>query len=101
MKIHTRKYRTLLALAAAALTAPAWAMSLAAPSPAQSLPQDRATAAAPLAIESWSAGSATLVPLMAADMPAHHASTIDGPADNTGGTVGKPLDDISFVRQAT
>ena len=71
-------------------------------SPPQPLPEDAADAAAPLAIESWSTGSATLVPLMAADMqatPTTPASTRRQHAPAR--PVGKPIDDITFVKQAT
>lgn len=89
------------ALAGIAAVAPAWAVSLAATNPAQPIPEDRVNAAAPMAIESWSAGSASLVPLMAADMQASHAASIDAPADAPSGAVGKPIDDVAFVKQAT
>ena len=44
------------------------------------------------------AGSATLVPLMAVEMEANHAAAVDAPA---GGGGGQSDDDIAFVRQAT
>jgi putative membrane protein len=88
------------ALAGIAALAPAWAVSLAATSPAQPLPEGGTNAAAPLAIESWSAGSASLVPLMATDLQASHVATIDAPADAPAGAVGKPIDDVAFVKQA-
>jgi putative membrane protein len=89
------------ALAGMALSIPGWSMSLASTSPPQAAPQDRTAPAPPPGIENWSAGSATLVPLVAADLPIDRASSIDAPAHRSGGTVGKPLDDISFLRQAT
>jgi putative membrane protein len=51
------------------------------------------------------AGSASLVPLMAselmaAEMEANHAAAVDA-GSNEGGGAGKPIDDISFVKQAT
>jgi putative membrane protein len=103
MNIRTmviRKMATAVVLAGIG-TAPAWAVSLAATNPAQPMPEGGMSAAAPLAIESWSAGSATLVPLMAADMQAGQVINLDAPADTTGGTVGKPVDDVAFVKQAT
>src|SRR6185369_8095440 len=51
--------------------------------------------------ETWSAGSAALVPLMAADAPARETPAVDTPANTTAGSVGKPLDDLAFVRQAS
>jgi putative membrane protein len=81
--------------------APAWAVSLSAADPAAPVPEDGFAAAAPLAIESWSSGSAALVPLMAADMQATQVVNLDAPADTAGDTVGKPIDDAAFVKQAT
>jgi putative membrane protein len=82
------------------IAAPAWAVSLPAANPAQTLPD---TALAPESLapsESLTAGSASLVPLMAADMQANQAHNVDAPT--TGGNeVGKPIDDITFVRKAT
>jgi putative membrane protein len=101
MDMNIGAMKTWIALSGMAVTAPGWAMSMVSATAAQPAPQDRRSVAAPLAIESWSAGSASLVPLMAADMPADRAPTVDVPADRSGGAVGKPLDDISFVRQAT
>jgi len=92
-----------IALTGAALTVPAWSMSMVSTSPPQPIPLERPElvgTAAPMAIESWSAGSATLVPLMAADMPASHESPIDAPSERSGKAAWKPLDDLSFVRQA-
>jgi putative membrane protein len=85
-------------LIAAATSAPVLAASLAATRQSEPLPDAGATAA-PLAIESWSAGSASLVPLMAADLPSRQFS-VDAPADTAGGAVGKPIDDVAFVKQA-
>jgi putative membrane protein len=98
--MNTRSIAT-VAVLAGLCTAPAWAVSLAATTPAQAMPEGGMTAAAPLAIESWSSGSATLVPLMAADMQAGQVINLDAPADTQGGTVGKPVDDLAFVKQAT
>ena len=97
------KIRTLIqaAVLAGLGTSSAWAVSLAATEPAEPMPEGGMSAAAPLAIESWSAGSATLVPLMAADMQASQVINLDAPADTTGGAVGKPIDDVAFVKQAT
>jgi putative membrane protein len=90
-----------VALAIAAMAGPAWAASLAATNPAEPLPENGVSAAAPLAIESWSSGSATLVPLMAADMQSSRVTSVDAPEDAAGGAVGKPIDDVAFVKQAT
>jgi putative membrane protein len=82
------------------LAAPAWAVSLPAVDPAQP-PADSALTLESLApAESVMAGSASLVPLMAADMQAGKVETVDAPV--TGGSeIGKPIDDITFVRKAT
>jgi len=79
------------------VAAPAWAVSLPAAGPAQSLPDSSVTSLAPA--ESLAAGSASLVPLMAADMQANQTNTVDAPA-TAGGDVGKPIDDITFVKKA-
>lgn len=83
------------------MAAPGWAASLAATNPAEPVPENGLSAAAPMAIESWSSGSASLVPLMAADMQSSRVARIDAPEDTAGGTVGKPIDDVAFVKQAT
>src|SRR5262245_3500633 len=95
----------LVAALVAALAAPAWAVSLAATMPAQPPPDTAARAADPLPLENWTGsstqGSAALVPLMAADMQASQVAAVDAPADAAGGTSGKSMDDIAFVKQAT
>jgi putative membrane protein len=52
------------------------------------MPENEAPPASLYAMESATAGSASLVPLMAAEAQA-------------GGTAGEPVDDIAFVKQAT
>jgi putative membrane protein len=82
------------------IAAPAWAVSLPAAGPAQSFPDKTLTAESLAPGESLAAGSASLVPLMAADMQANQTQAVDAPA--TGGSeAGKPIDDITFVRKAT
>jgi putative membrane protein len=82
------------------IAAPAWAISLPAAGPAQPLPENTWTPSSLAPGESVAAGSASLVPLMAADMQANQVSTVDAPA--TGGSeAGKPIDDITFVKKAT
>jgi putative membrane protein len=92
-------------LLAAGLTlgAPAWAVSLTATGPAQPLPFTQSTAqtAAVPRAETLAPGSASLVPLMAADMAAQEISTVDASTPTSGGDAGKPVDDISFVARAT
>ena len=84
------------------VSAPAWAASLAATDPSEPMPEASLLAAnPPSSIESWSAGSATLVPLMAADMQSSHVTSVAAPEDAAGGAVGKPIDDVAFVKQAT
>lgn len=89
----------ILGLAAAA---PAFTASLSFTGDPQPLPEASSRGASPLAIESWAAGSATLVPLMAADTqaaPQDANANVDAPASTQ--AVGKPIDDVSFVRRAT
>jgi putative membrane protein len=87
-------------MAAGILAAPAWAVSLPAAGPAQSRPDAALTLESLAPGESLGAGSASLVPLMAADMQANQTNGVDAPA--TGGNeAGKPIDDITFVRKAT
>ena len=71
------------ALAGVLIMLPAGAVSLDATGPAQPLPEGAPSAAAPMAIESWSAGSAALVPLMAADAPSRETPAVDAPAKST------------------
>ncbi|MBC8024600.1 MAG: DUF4142 domain-containing protein [Steroidobacteraceae bacterium] len=83
--------------------APALAVSLPATDPASVLPDTTAAPLLPeqmLVADSWNAGSTALVPVVATDAQAHPISTVDSPADG-GASVGKPVDDIQFVRQAT
>jgi len=100
-----RKLRSLSAsvvVSAVALTAPAWAASLSTIDNAQSVP-DGAMSNATFAADSWTAGSGTLVPVMAAEMQANRSYPIDAETPEAGGApaVGKPLNDIAFVRVAT
>jgi putative membrane protein len=82
-----------------AMTAPAWAVSV----PNQK-PQERdAAAVAEYSVADARAGSASLVPLMTAElmaveMEASHAAAVDA---NEAGGGGQPVDDIAFVKQAT
>jgi putative membrane protein len=88
---------TLCGLAAA----PALAASLVATGPAQPMPELGAVPVALPVAEEITAGSAALVPLMAADQPAEEVRAIDASAPAGGGDVGKPIDDISFLARAT
>jgi putative membrane protein len=99
----SRKLRSLnrsFAVIAAAMTAPAWAVSLSTLDAAQPLPEESMSAA--LTADSWAPGSASLVPLMAAEMQANTAAS-DSVAAAAASTPapGKPLGDIAFVRVAT
>ena len=67
------------------LAAPAWAVSLPAAGPAQPMPEDSLTSASLAPGESVAAGSASLVPLMAADMQANQTSYGRRPATGGGG----------------
>jgi len=85
---------------------PVWAVSLSTISPVQPAPESMlggtGNAAELVAIETGAAGSTTLVPLMAVDVQARPTGigTVDAAA-NGAAPVGKPIDDIQFVRQAT
>jgi putative membrane protein len=96
-----RSYR-FSAVIAVATTAPAWAVSLSTIDTAQPLPDSAANPAA-LAADRWAPGSASLVPLMAAEMQANPSASNDSSTAEAAGmpAVGKPLSDIAFVRVAT
>jgi putative membrane protein len=83
-----------------AVTAPVWAASLpsnvASPVPQQSAADDRG--ASLYASNAVTAGSASLVPLMAAEMEANHLSQFDTSSKGGGGA---DVEDIAFVKQAT
>jgi len=86
-------------------SAPTWAVSLSTIGPAQPIPEGVTPATLEpndLVSEVGTAGSTTLVPLMAADTQARPvaAATVDAPASG-GAQVGKPVDDMQFVKQAT
>ena len=83
-----------------AMASPIWAVSLPAPAPT-AVPNDQSVAPASLTpVESLAPGSASLVPLMAVEMEANHASYIDAAANGGGGDAASP-DDLAFVKQAT
>jgi putative membrane protein len=73
------------------------AASLGTTYPAQ--PLQEIPPAAPRAVDTWSPGSASLMPLMAADLPARHSAIVDVAGHSPSGA-GKSLDDIAFIRQA-
>ena len=85
---------------AASACVPTWAISLPAAGPAQPIPDASTTSSSLAPAESLAAGSASPVPLMATDGQANQMTTVDAPA-TSGGDVGKPIDDITFVRKAT
>ena len=86
-----------LVLIGIAVTAPVWAVSV--PDDTKAQPQtETAVASSQYIAGNVTAGSASLVPLMAIEMEANHAAAVDAPAEG-GGT--KPVDDIAFVQQAT
>jgi putative membrane protein len=90
-----------LTLSGMAAASPGLAASLAPTGPAQPMPELGAVPVALPVAEDLTAGSAALVPLMAADLPAEEAHVIDTSAPAGGGDVGKPIDDISFLARAT
>lgn len=84
--------------------APVWAVSLATIGTAQPMPEQNQTPAAidAVAAELAGSGSTTLVPLMASDVQARQVVAVDAPSSGGGAApVGKPIDDIQFVKQAT
>jgi putative membrane protein len=89
-----------LTLAGFVVAAPSFAVALSTTGPAQPLPAVAASAGMQVA-DTLTAGSAALVPLMAIDIPASEVSTVDASTPTSGGAVGKPIDDISFVVRAT
>lgn len=90
------------AMLMAAASAPALAASLVSTSPAQPMPEylmaDNAMPE-PDGIDSWTSGSAALVPVLVADSQSAALAPADAAADETGGM--KAIDDASFVRKAT
>ena len=90
-----------IVIAGFAAAPPSFGVALPTTGPAQNLPTLGATPVGMQVADTVTAGSATLVPLMAADLPASQASTVDASAPTGGGAVGKPIDDISFVARAT
>jgi putative membrane protein len=99
--MNMKRMTGFLSMAALALAAPAWSVSMRATGPAEAMPDNGATPVALPVAENLTAGSATLAPLMAADLPTHASSRADASAQTGGGNVGKPIDDISFVARAT
>jgi len=98
MKRNRLTAASLACIAVLLAASPAWAVSLSTTDPPEPVPD---ATAAPLALETWAAGSTTLVPLMAADQPARHANGAESPGADTSGVMGKPVDDIGFVKQAS
>lgn len=90
-----------VAIAGMAAVPPCFGVALSTTGPAQPLPAVGAVPVGMQVADGVSGGSATLVPLMAADVPASQLSTVDASTPTSGGAVGKPLDDISFVARAT
>jgi putative membrane protein len=83
-----------------AVISPAWSMSLATTGPAQPRPdQGVATVSLPVAAN-LVAGSASLIPIVAAELPAQSTRNVDTTAPAGGGDIGKPIDDISFLALA-
>ncbi|HEV7610107.1 MAG TPA: DUF4142 domain-containing protein [Steroidobacteraceae bacterium] len=92
--------RIYLAILSLAMTTPGWTVSLPVPQPVAAPADDGITPAALNPAANLAAGSASLVPLMAAEMEANHINYIDAAANQDGGAAQNP-DDISFVKQAT
>ena len=88
-----------LVLIGAAVAAPVWALSVPVDGATKPLP-DNGTAPSTYVAENVTAGSASLVPLMAVEMEANHLSAIDATASSASSSA-KPADDLAFVKQAT
>ena len=83
-----------------AASAPSLAVSLPATGVEGAPPQVASQLAPALVADNFTAGSAALVPVVATDAQASHIVTVDSPVDGAA-PVGKPVDDIQFVKQAT
>lgn len=93
-----------LVLIGLAAALPASAVSLTATPSPQPMPQGMNQGSlAPAPIETWSAGSGALVPLMAADAQASRVNAVDEPTGNAGagGTKVAAVDDATFVSKAS
>jgi putative membrane protein len=90
-----------LLIAGFAAAPPTFGVALPTTGPAQPLPGSEASLVGMQVTDTVTSGSATLVPLVAADVSASQASAADANAPAHGGTVGKPMDDITFVARAT
>jgi putative membrane protein len=96
---HSLTTGLLMAGFVAGLAAPAGAVSLPTTG-VDAIPEAVGARNAPMfAAVDWTAGSAALVPVVAADAQAIPASSIDAPAARPK-AAGKPIDDVQFVRQA-
>lgn len=94
--------RSMTILVAVAAAAPAWAVSLAPTGPAQPPPDLGVTVVSLPDAQTVTAGSGSLVPLMAADaQEAAIDRALDAGTPTGGGDIGKPVDDISFLVRAT
>jgi putative membrane protein len=100
--IKNRQATIGFAILASVLASPMWAVSVPAPEPdPAAVPHEQSVVPASLApAENLTPGSASLVPLMVAEMEANHASYIDAAANIGGGDAASP-DDVAFVKQAT
>jgi putative membrane protein len=85
-----------------AMALPSGAVSLASTGVAPPLPASSVQALAVAATEDVSTGSSALVPLMATDAPTTTPpATVDIPTESNASPLGKPLDDVQFVKRAT
>ena len=100
-KVHQPVLGLVALLSFSGLPQPAAAVSLPSTQSPQPIPEGNSGVAAPRSIESWSAGSSLLVPLMAADGQATRPATVDTPPTATSAATGKPVDDVTFVKRAT
>ena len=97
--ISLKRISTGLVALGVTVTAPAWAVSVPDDVRAQT-PDSAVTPNNQYVAANLTAGSASLVPLMAIEMEAQHAAAVDAQAQ-AGGGGDQPVDDLAFVQQAT
>jgi putative membrane protein len=107
MKNRNPIMQTMALVLIATAGTPALAASLVSTSPAQPMPESTAGSTiadngipAPDTFDSWSPGSAALVPVVVADSQAGNPAPANAVDEDSGG-IKQPVDDIAFVNQAT
>jgi len=100
--MNTRQRIISTLMLVAAVGAPAMAASLASTSPAQPMPENLMAdngVQGPETLDSWSPGSAALVPIVVADSQAGTLAPAEAAADDAGAA--QAVDDLAFVTKAT